>query len=1013
MARVLDEDELIEHWTLVGDELDLLTGRTGPSRLGLALWLKFFIMKGCFPAGRSELPDEAVGWVASQVKVPASDLGLFDWEGRTAERARKTVRTFLGFRECSVADAEKLTRWLADEVCSRERHAQRVREALLARLREEQIEQPSRIRLGRMIGSALRQSEETLTAKVSSRLHDEVTARMWSMIAAAGDDPGVPPGEGPDGWQGAADGSDPREAPGPEVWAAIRSDPGNVSLNTCKSERRKLDWIRAVRLPSGVLADIAPKIVAGWRARVAVESPSHLRNDHPGKVRWTLMAAYLHCREREITDGLVELLIATVHRINARAETRTREQFVSDIAKKVTGKENILFSIAAAAAGKPQGIVEEVVYPAAGGLEVLLDLVREFESKGPTYRQARQRSFKASYTNHYRAGLIQILEALEFRSNNMVHRPVLEALELIKRYKAEHSPATLYYARGEHVPVDGVIPRDLADLLYKTDKRGRRRVQRTVYECGVFQTLRDKLRCKEIWVAGADKWRNPDEDLPADFEERRAENYAKLRKPLDPKAFTARMRAEMAEALADLNDHLPELDWVDIRERPKAGPIILTDLDAVPEPRNLRRLKAAIRDRWGTVPLLDMLTETALRTGCLDAFTPAGTRGDIAAATLFQRLLLTVYAYGTNTGIRAVAAGEHGHGEDELRYVRRRYITVESCRQAARVIANATFAARRAWLWGEGSTAVASDSTHFKAWDQNIFTEWHSRYRNGKRGVLIYWTVDKGGAMAVHSQLLECSASEVHAMVEGAMRHGTDMDIEANYVDTHGQSFIGFGVTRLLGFDLLPRIKQINRCKLYLPAAGDLDRYPRLRPALTNPIRWELIEQQYDLMMKYATAIRLGTASTEAILRRFNSDVTHPAYAAMLEVGRAQRTIFIARYLRDRDLQREINAGLNVVENYNGVNDYIFFGKSGELSSNRREEQEISMICLQILQSCLGYINTLMIQDTLAEPEWADRLGDADRRGLTPLFTVNMTPYGEIQLNLDRRLNLAAGGPST
>lgn len=65
------------------------------------------------------------------------------------------------------------------------------------------------------------------------------------------------------------------------------------------------------------------------------------------------------------------------------------------------------------------------------------------------------------------------------------------------------------------------------------------------------------------------------------------------------------------------------------------------------------------------------------------------------------------------------------------------------------------------------------------------------------------------------------------------------------------------------------------------------------------------------------------------------------------------------------------------------------------------------MICLQILQSCLGYVNTLMTQDTLAEPEWAGRLGDTDRRGLTPLFTVNMM-YGEIQLNLDRRLNLAA-----
>ncbi|HXZ70887.1 MAG TPA: Tn3 family transposase, partial [Streptosporangiaceae bacterium] len=67
----------------------------------------------------------------------------------------------------------------------------------------------------------------------------------------------------------------------------------------------------------------------------------------------------------------------------------------------------------------------------------------------------------------------------------------------------------------------------------------------------------------------------------------------------------------------------------------------------------------------------------------------------------------------------------------------------------------------------------------------------------------------------------------------------------------------------------------------------------------------ELISQQYDPMIKYATAIRLGTASTEAILRRFTRDVTHPAYAAMPEPGRAQRIIFLVQWLRDGDLQRE------------------------------------------------------------------------------------------------------------
>ena len=59
------------------------------------------------------------------------------------------------------------------------------------------------------------------------------------------------------------------------------------------------------------------------------------------------------------------------------------------------------------------------------------------------------------------------------------------------------------------------------------------------------------------------------------------------------------------------------------------------------------------------------------------------------------------------------------------------------------------------------------------------------------------------------------------------------------------------------------------------------------------------------------------------------------------------------------------------MENYNGVNDFIHFGKRGEFATNRREEQELSMLCLHILQSSLAFINTLMIQDTLAEPEWA------------------------------------------
>jgi hypothetical protein len=92
------------------------------------------------------------------------------------------------------------------------------------------------------------------------------------------------------------------------------------------AETAKLRAVRAVGLPAGLFADVAPRVLAAWRAQAMVESPSHLRA-HPNPAKTlTLLAALLHARQREITDTLVDLLISTVHRINARAEKKVTER---------------------------------------------------------------------------------------------------------------------------------------------------------------------------------------------------------------------------------------------------------------------------------------------------------------------------------------------------------------------------------------------------------------------------------------------------------------------------------------------------------------------------------------------------------------------------------------------------------------------------------------------------------------------------------------------------------------
>ncbi|ABM96848.1 putative TnpA family transposase (plasmid) [Methylibium petroleiphilum PM1] len=220
-----------------------------------------------------------------------------------------------------------------------------------------------------------------------------------------------------------------------------------------------------------------------------------------------------------------------------------------------------------------------------------------------------------------------------------------------------------------------------------------------------------------------------------------------------------------------------------------------------------------------------------------------------------------------------------------------------------------------------------------------------------------------------HAQPIVLNERQAGAAIEGVVRQ-EKVETTQLAVDTHGYTDFAMGLARLLGFDLCPRLRELNQRHLFVPRGMKVPE--EIAAVCEATIDTALIETHWDSLVHLAASVITGHASAVTALARFGSAARgDPIYDAGVQLGKLLRTAFLADYFVNEAFRRELRRVLNRGEAVNALKRAIYTGRVGPAQARRADEMQAVADALSLLANIVMAWNTAQMQVVL--DRWANR----------------------------------------
>ena len=495
------------------------------------------------------------------------------------------------------------------------------------------------------------------------------------------------------------------------------------------------------------------------------------------------------------------------------------------------------------------------------------------------------------------------------------------------------------------------VPAELSRAL--RDDKGR--INRNVWELSLALAMKDALRSGDLYlpeskqhvsfwnlVLSERKWR----DL-------RAEAFDTLELPPADAAkehLATNFHAYHAEAAKRCRgDTFAQID---------KGKLKLKRDDKMAVPLSVSRLQKVIDTSMPSVRIEQLLIEVDKQLGFSRHFKPLSGY-EARPKAFYKTLMATLVSQATNLGVVSMSNSTKDTSVDRLRHVLHNYVREETIKAASAEIVDRHHQLPLSSVYGGGELS-SSDAQRFKIRASSLLASYYPRYYGYYEKAIGIYTHVSDQYSVFGTRAISCSPREALYVLDGLLENNTILQIKAHTTDTHGYTEIVFALCYLLGFEFMPRIRDLKDQQLYrFDKEHD---YGVFTPLLTKTADSAIVEEQWDEMVRVAVSLRERTAPAHVVVQRLTSSFPADRLSkAFTNLGRIIKTQYVLRYLTDKRLRQTVQLQLNKGEYRHKLARRIFFADQGAFSTGDYEEIMNKASCLSLVSNAILYWNTLKI----------------------------------------------------